>query len=416
MHVAHALRSVTVAAALTVCPLTNTAVHAAPEAAAAATSSAAPFVLLDRAALEQVKARLASGDPVVAKAVERLRKDADAALAKPAPSVTEKKTLPVGDDPHNYMSLAIYFWPDPNTPDGKPYVNRDGVVNREEVNQYDAPRKERLINGVRAMALAYYLLDDPKYADGAAKYLRTWFLDSATRMNPNLNHAQFVPGRNDGRCYGIIETRAFVQLCDAVNLLEGSAAWSEADRNGFRAWMSEFVDWLQTSKNGKEEANTQNNHGQWYDAQLAGIARYLGRDDIVRRVAEENGKRRLAEQVEPDGSLPKELSRTRSLHYSLFAIDAWVQLASIAKPVGVDLFQFKTDDDRSLKQAIDYLTPYLLGEKKWERPTLEGDRYNDYAGMFRHLARAYDDERLTAVAKTLTPADDEVSVFDLLTQ
>lgn len=379
-----------------------------------ATAPASRFVLLDGDALARLKQRVAANDPAVKPAIDALRAEADAALSKPAPTVTEKKTLPVGNDVHDYMSLAIYFWPDPSKPDGKPYMNRDGEVNRKEVNEYDAPRKDRMIIAVRAMAMAYYLTDDEKYAEGAARYLRTWFLDESTRMNPNLDHAQFVPGSNEGRSFGIIETRGFVQLVDSVILLDGSAAWTAADREGVRTWMNTFVDWLQTSKNGREEVNASNNHGEWYDMQLAGLARYLGRDDVVLRVVSENGPKRIADQVAPDGSLPKELTRTRSLHYSLFAIDAWVQLAEIGNSSGFDLYHFQTPDGRGLKAALDFMTPFVLGDKKWEHPMIGEDNSRDYRGTFRRAAKAYGDERFAAVVERLRDKDGKPSVYDLM--
>ena len=369
----------------------------------ACVASAAPtslnLVLLDQSTLAMIKQRAA--EPQIKAALDKLRTAADAALEKPAPSVTDKQNLPVGSDPHDYMSLAIYFWPNPKTPDGKPYVNRDGVVNRKEVDAGDSPRKDKLVNGVRAMALAYYFFDDAKYAKGAAKYLRTWFFDEKTRMNPNLNHAQYVPGVAEGRGYGIIETRSFVQLVDAVTLLQGSPAWSEADHAAFKNWMSQFVDWLQDSELGRDEANAENNHGEWYDAQLCGLAQFVGRDDVVQRVAKEEGPKRIAKQIEPDGRLPKELTRTKSMHYSLFALDAWFQVARIARPAGVDVFNYESDDGRSLRKVLAFMTPFMLGEEKWTYPSIDHETYANYAGMFHRAARVYNEPRFEEVAKKL---------------
>ncbi|MDB5327554.1 MAG: Alginate lyase [Phycisphaerales bacterium] len=366
---------------------------------AAAQTADGKFVLLDESTLASIKGRMA--EPDVKAAIDKLLASADEALTKPGPAVTEKTALPVGNDPHDYMSLAIYFWPNPKTPDGKPYVNRDGVVNRKEVDSFDAPRKDRLINSVRAMALAYHFTGDSKYADGAAGYLRKWFLDPNTRMNPNLNHGQFVPGVADGRGYGIIETRSFVQLVDAVTLLDGSPSWSAADMAGFKAWMSEFVDWLQTSKIGGDEAKADNNHGEWYDAQLCGLAKFVGKDDVVRRVASEEGARRIAKQMEPDGRLPRELTRTKSMHYSLFALDAWFQVARIAKTSGVDLYEYQSEDARSLRKGLEFMTPFMLGEQKWTYPSIDQESYSGYAGMFRRAAKVYNEPRFEAVAKKL---------------
>ena len=59
-----------------------------------------------------------------------------------------------------------------------------------------------------------------QYAEKAAQVLRTWFLDPATRMNPNLNHAQFIPCKYDGRAIGIIDfSQSYTSVLDALALL-----------------------------------------------------------------------------------------------------------------------------------------------------------------------------------------------------
>lgn len=83
--------------------------------------------------------------------------------------------------------------------------------------------------------------------------IRTWFLDTATRMNPNLNYGQAIKGVNTGRGSGLIDTRHFIKLIDAASLLEGSAQWNNADASGLKQWFSAFLDWMQTSVVGLDE-------------------------------------------------------------------------------------------------------------------------------------------------------------------
>jgi hypothetical protein len=60
------------------------------------------------------------------------------------------------------------------------------------------------------------------YSIYAAHLLRTWYLDSATRMNPNVNFDQSIPGRTEGRCDGIIEIRDEYQVSDVAMLIQPS--------------------------------------------------------------------------------------------------------------------------------------------------------------------------------------------------
>ena len=71
----------------------------------------------------------------------------------------------------------------------------------------------------------------------------------------------------------------------------------------------------------------------------------------------------MASQIAEDGSLPLELARTRPLHYSLFTLRGFLTLARVGEEMGIDLYDRKSSNGRSLKLAIDYILPYAKGEK-----------------------------------------------------
>ena len=56
---------------------------------------------------------------------------AGAALSAGPFSVTDKAVVPPSGDKHDDMSQAPYWWPNPATPNGLPYVQRDGERNPE---------------------------------------------------------------------------------------------------------------------------------------------------------------------------------------------------------------------------------------------------------------------------------------------
>ena len=60
-----------------------------------------------------------------------LTEQADADLEKELVSVVQKTRVAPSGDPHDYLSLAPYWWPDPKTADGLPYIRHagDGKVN-----------------------------------------------------------------------------------------------------------------------------------------------------------------------------------------------------------------------------------------------------------------------------------------------
>ncbi|MFH0991107.1 MAG: alginate lyase family protein [bacterium] len=322
-------------------------------------------LLLNRETLlkehQQYQKNLQHATPMVV----QLLSDAKSALdAKPV-SVMQKSDVPPSGDKHDYMSLGPYWWPDTTKPNGLPYIRRDGEVNPEYRSSGDNERMGKMMNQVQALALAYCITEDEKYAEKASKHLQVWFLDEATKMNPNLNYGQAIKGVNQGRGIGIIETYQLRDLIDAFILLKHSPFWTREIDEGITGWFSDYLRWLIESGHGKDESVEKNNHGSAYDVQVSCIALYLGKPAIAKRILSEAGTKRIAVQIEPDGSQPLELARTKSWGYSVMNLDALIELALLGERVGIDLWNFQTKDGRSIRQAVNFLIPYALGVKKW---------------------------------------------------
>jgi hypothetical protein len=304
--------------------------------------------------------------------LEAVNSEADKAMTAGPFSVMDKQDTPPSGDKHDYMSLAPYWWPNPATKNGLPYIRHDGKVNPDRYKVPDDGNFNKLQNAVHALALGYYFTGKEEYASRAVLLLRTWFLDPATRMNPNLNYAQAVLGVNTGRGTGLIDVRGIPRILDGVTLLAGSKSLTGQDSEGLRKWFSQYYDWLRNSSNGQDEAAAKNNHGSWYDQQLSGIALFLGDNAEARKIAETAKTKRIAFQIQPDGSEPLELVRTKSFSYSVFNLDALSRLAEEDRTTGVNLWSYKSKDGGSIRAALDYLLPYAEGEKKWEHEALNG--------------------------------------------
>jgi hypothetical protein len=322
-------------------------------------------VSFDPATFVAIRQRLQAGDASLKPALEALVEDADKALKVPPASVMDKAQPFPGADKHDYVSYAPYFWPNPDTPSGLPYVRHDGKRNREQTAKGDAPRFQRTVGAVSTLGLAYGYTGREPYAEHAVELLRAWFLDPATRMNPNFTHAQAVLGENSGRGTGLIEFAGMPRLLDALGLLRGSPAWTAEDRKGMDAWLAEYAHWLATSKEAADERNAKNNHGTWFDVHEASLLLYLGKTDEARAVCERAKTKRIAVQIEPDGRMPLELARADGWGYSTFNARALTELATLAQRVDVDLWHHETADGRSIPRALDYLAAYTDPEKKW---------------------------------------------------
>lgn len=312
----------------------------------------------DRNKLEEIKKEIHSF--TYANAYRQLKDDAEKAMEAPAYSVTFKQKPAPSKDPHDYVSLSRYFWPNPANENGLPYVYRDGESN-PELENYDRIPLGEMAKNVTTLSLAWYYSGEERYARRAVKLLRVWFLDKKTRMNPNLNYAQFIPGTkgNSGRPSGLIDSYSFVTMLNAVKLLEGSKNYTAKDRSGLEKWFSDFATWWQKSDLGKVERAQGNNHGTTYDMQLTVFLLFCGDTISARQIINEFPARRLYKQIQPDGSQPRELHRTLAFHYSVYNLQFFVDMCAIARSQGIELYKVTSPDGRNICKAVDFLTPYL---------------------------------------------------------
>lgn len=295
----------------------------------------------------------------------QLLREAERALTLGPFSVMQKSRVAPSGNKHDFVSFAPYWWPDPAKPHGLPYIRRDGEVNPESRLGADDQAFSVMQAAVRLLATAYKETGEERFAARAALLLRTWFLDPATQMTPHLTYGQAVPGLNDGRGAGIIATRHMAWIIEASQTIAASPSWADADQKGLKAWCASYATWLQTSRNGMEEAGARNNHGTWYEAQLVAMLLYTGRPAEARARLESAAQKRLAAQIEPDGRQPLELARTRSWNYSVMNLEGWFALARLGREAGVDLWNARTRDGRSVRAALDYLVMFADNGPKW---------------------------------------------------
>ncbi len=284
----------------------------------------------------------------------RVIERANLALSQTPPSVTDSPVLYENQAAHDYASLAIYWWPDPSAADGKPYIRRDGDIN-PEVEDYDYPKLTMMVESVRALALAGYFSGDSTYHKAAGKYLNTWFCDPSTRMNPNLNFAQGIPGRTEGRNYGIIDTYHFIYLLDAVYLLRAESQLPNEIHSCMQSWFSDFNHWLLTSEFGIREANTLNNHGTWYDAQLVAFTTFTGQHELAKRILSDITSNRILRHIDADGRQPREMRRADGTHYLIYNLEAYKNLIRYGRFHGINLFLVEDERSGGLIVAIDFV-------------------------------------------------------------
>jgi hypothetical protein len=264
---------------------------------------------------------------------------------------------------HDFFSEGDYWWPDPANPAG-PYIQKDGMTNPD--NFVDHRRAMiRFSIHTATLAAAYRITGDPKYADHALKHLRAWFVDEATRMNPNLQYAQAIQGRSTGRGTGIIDTIHLIEVARSAALLERAGVLKDEDLAATRKWFADYLTWMTTSKNGKEEMNAKNNHGTCWVMQVAAFASFTGDQEKLAMCRKRFKETLLPDQMAADGSFPLELKRTKPYGYSIFNLDAMATTCHILWTPEDNLWTFATGDGRSMRKGVEFLYPYLKNKSSW---------------------------------------------------
>jgi hypothetical protein len=303
---------------------------------------------------------------------------------------------------HDFFSEGDYWWPDPKNPDG-PYIQRDGMTNPDN---FVAHRQAmmRLSVQVPALCAAWKIAKERRYADHAARHLRAWFLDEATRMNPNLQYAQAIHGRTTGRGTGIIDTIHLVEVVRGASVIEESGALSASDRSGIRQWFGDYLNWLTTSKNGQEERDAKNNHGTCWVMQAAEFARYA-RNSEVKNYCHDRFKTVLLPQMAADGSFPQELRRTKPYSYSLFNLETMSTACQTLSSPAENLWQFELPDGRGMKKAASFMYPYIADKSKWPYPAdvMYYDQWPVRQVSLLFAGLAYGESKYVDLWKTLNP-------------
>lgn len=355
------------------------------------------------------------GNEYLKSLVGYLKKEADQFLEVEPYSVMQKRTIPPSNNKHDYYSLGVYWWPNPETKNGLPYIRHDGKKNPEYDN-YDGVHLHKMSKAVFVLSLAYFYTLDESYAKKANELLYTWFINPETKMNPHLKFGQAIPGITEGRGIGIIETGNFVSVINAIGFLKGARSFPESNYKSLKKWFEEYNDWLINSQLGWDERMWHNNHGSSYDSQVAAFSLFVGEDSVATMILDSVKVKRISRQIEPDGNQPWETERTKSMSYSIKNLNHLIENAILAQHYQIDLWQYESEDGRSIEQAIKFLIPYMLGEKEWPYVQYGGieQKMDAFKEMIWISNKYLDDALIKETYSKLFKEDQSPAIYKLL--
>ena len=335
-------------------------------------------ILTSAAHREALREKITAGKGLYARIGAELRMEASLAMRHPLYSVTFSETRAASGDRHDYYSEAPYWWPNPDDPGGK-FIRRDGEI----YPGYCHRHRDDLIamsHDFYLLSAAGALLDEPDFTARAAEIAKVWFLDAETKMNPHLTYAQAIFGVTKGRGIGIIDTTSLIGFTAGMEYFSGDARFVGI-ADGVKAWFADYLYWLDHSKNGIDERDYINNHANWWNAQAAAYAALTDDTAMLAGCADRLLHRILPRQTGEDGSFTDELTRTKSLTYSFFNLDATAITAEILYHRGIDVWHAEADGGRSLALSLDYMLPYYINPYTWRLPQIVGTGIGPHAAF-----------------------------------
>lgn len=301
--------------------------------------------------------------------VRRLRAEAENCMKEGPWTVTADRPKGIDLDPHEYYSESPYWWPDPANPAG-PFVRRDGQPNPARFAANHAALNA-MSGAIFTLGAAAFFLDDPRYAQRAARDIQAWFIAPRTRMNPTMQHAQTIPGSGTAGG-GAAEGRALVRAIQGMEFLAQSANWDSRDHAAVRKWFEEYLRWLAPSGQDAGIRRNPADRNAWWAAQLAAGATFA-EDSAGSGAAFDYFRNRILPRQARFN--PARDRAARPLPPPLANLEGVATLCRIAQVRGVELWNARARNGVTVAGLIDSSAPNLSDPKKWNR-----DQFADFQG------------------------------------
>ena len=291
-------------------------------------------------------------------------------LATPDTSITQNVAdIKQITGANNYTSIVPYYHPDPNSASGFPYIRRDGVRNQEAAQTSDSRYVYTMLYAVQNLVIAHQLTGDDSYAARAIAMLRVFFMDPATKMNPDLTYSQVVFGasRTDLKIRGaIIDFDRFPIVGDFIEILSATPTWTPEDTAAMQAWFTALVGWFVNSPRGIIQDGYSHNIKTSYVTQRVAYLCAAGERDNAIAYLNSRVPALLDAQIDAEGKQALEMSRVTNRRYCEFNLTLLCRLATMASNLGVDLWNHVGDNGvGSIKTAMLYMAQFVTPDAVW---------------------------------------------------
>ena len=293
-----------------------------------------PNMYINAGEIEIIKGKIASNQQPWKAAYDKMMSQANGSLRTPIQSVTFGGKIPSSGDMHDYFTEG-------------PYLS-DGVYN-PKADRTDYTSAIKMRDSVRSLGMAYAFTGDSKYADKAVQLIRAWAIDPDTKLNPKFTNMQShieIAITMSGMFYGI-------------DLIWNYPGFGSGDKEAIKSWAKNF------SNSGKTFSSNEN-FDLWRLVFISS-ASVIAEDTDSLNYVFDRWKYDINDQMDTEGKIIREINRPTGLGYSISGVNGFIITAELARHYGVDLYNYKTSDDKGLELTLNFHAPYVINPSTWPR-------------------------------------------------
>jgi hypothetical protein len=212
------------------------------------------------------------------------------------------------------------------------------------------------MNKVYALALAYRVQGDNKYLKKATQYLLAW-------ANANHPNGDPIDDTNLDRC---------IEAFDMVK-----HKLSEDDYRTIAGWLQLTAQAELKGRHYRPERPGFYNNWHSHRLKIVGEIAFATGDTALQGYTIRELKTQLEKNLKPDGS-SVDFALRDALHYHVYDLEPLLKLIIVLqRATGVDYYAYSTPSGASIKRSVDWLLPYLDGQKthpEFVNSTVDFDR------------------------------------------
>ena len=218
---------------------------------------------------------------------------------------------------------------------------------------------------VSALAAAFHLTREDRYAAHAVLHLRAWFIAPATYVAPDMIHVGQVPSGNRPNFEHLVDDLPLAEIAVAIPFLASSSSLFAEDYAGLQKWSRDYLSWLTTSRIAGLARDQKDHHGTSWLLQAVAFARLTGDEAILAELRHRFKTVTLRAQLVSGGTFPHELSTAYPYRNSLFALDLLSGSCHLLSTPFESLWEYELQDGPGVRSAVAFHAPFIQKRNAW---------------------------------------------------